>query len=86
MLGACFAYVAYKSGSIYIGMFLHFFSNLMSAIAMKYPQQMEEVLPVLTREEFLTADIIGLLAVGGICTVAGIIILRGKKNKQMILR
>ena len=82
MLGACFAYVAYKSGSIYIGMFLHFFNNLMSAIAMKYPQQMEEVLPVLTREEFLTSDIIGLLAVGVICTVTGMMILRGKKKSK----
>ena len=80
MLGACFAYVAYQSGSIYIGMFLHFFNNLMSAIAMKYPKQMEKMLPVLTREEFLTSDIIGLLAVGVICTVAGAMILRGKKK------
>ena len=67
---------------IYIGMFLHFFNNLMSAIVMKYPQQMEEVLPVLTREEFLTADIIGLLAVGVICTVTGMMILRGKKKSK----
>ena len=80
MLGACFAYVAYKSGSIYIGMFLHFFNNLMSAVSMEYPQQMEKWLPVLAKEELLTSDIVGLLAVGVICTVAGVMILRGKKT------
>ncbi len=81
MLGACFAYVAYQSGSIYIGMFLHFFNNLMSAITMKYPQQMEKILPVLMKEEYQATDIMELLAVGVICTVTGIMILRGKKKR-----
>ena len=81
MLGACFAYVAYTSGSIYIGMFLHFFNNLVSAISMKYPQQMEKVLPVLMREELLVSDILILLAVGIVCTTAGIKILSGKKRE-----
>ena len=80
MLGACFAYVAYSSGSIYIGMFLHFFNNLLSAISMKYPEQMEKMLPVLMREELLVSDILILLAVGIVCTVAGVWILKGKKK------
>ena len=81
MLGACFAYVAYTSGSIYIGMFLHFFNNLVSAISMKYPQQMEKLLPVLIREELLVSDVIVLLVVGSVCSVAGVLILRGKKRQ-----
>ena len=81
MLGACFAYVAYTSGSIYIGMFLHFFNNLVSAISMKYPQQVEKLLPVLIREELLASDIIVLLVVGIVCSVAGVMILRGKKRQ-----
>ncbi len=81
MLGACFAYVANISGSIYIGMFLHFFNNLVSAISMKYPQQMEKVLPVLMREELQVSDILILLAVGIVCTTAGIKILSGKKRE-----
>lgn len=80
MLGACFAYVTYSAGSIFIGMFLHFFNNLMSAISMKYPEVMEKMLPILTKEEFLVSDIIVLLVVGAICTVAGVMILRGKKE------
>ena len=82
MLGACFAYVTYSSGSIYIGMFLHFFNNLMSAISMKYPEVMEKMLPILTKEELLVSDIIGLLVAGVIGTVAGIMILRGNKRKR----
>lgn len=81
MLGACFAYVAYTSGSIYIGMFLHFFNNLVSAISMKYPQQMEKILPVLMREELLVSDILILTVVGIVGTVAGVLILRGKKRE-----
>ena len=82
MLGACFAYVTYSSGSIFIGMFLHFFNNLMSAISMKYPEVMEKMLPILTKEELLVSDIIGLLVAGVIGTVAGIMILRGNKRKR----
>ena len=81
MLGACFAYVAYKSGSIYIGMFLHFFNNFVSMLSMKYPQQMERILPILMREELQVSDILILLAAGIVCTTAGIKILRGKKKE-----
>lgn len=81
MLGACFAYITYVSGSIYVGMFLHFFNNLLSAIAMKYPQQMEDVLPILMREELLVTDIIVLSVVGIVCTAIGVLVLRGKKRQ-----
>lgn len=84
MLGACFAYVAYTSGSIYIGMFIHFFNNFMSMLSMKYPQQMEKILPILMREELSVSDILILLAVGIVCTTAGIKILRGKKREVSI--
>lgn len=80
MLGACFAYIIYTSGSIYIGMFLHFFNNLMSAIAMKYPEQMEKILPVLMKTEFTVSDVLLLLGVGIICTTAGIYVL--KRNRK----
>ena len=82
MLGACFAYVAYTSGSIFIGMFLHFFNNLVSAITMKYPQEVEELLPFLVREELLVSDIMILLGVGIVCTGLGILILKGKKAES----
>jgi sodium transport system permease protein len=82
MLGACFAFVTYASGSIFVGMFLHFFNNLMSVISMKYPQQMENMLPILSKEELVASDIIVLLLVGTVCSVAGVMILKGKRNKE----
>lgn len=80
MLGACFAYITCTSGSIYIGMFLHFFNNLMSAIAMKYPEQMEKILPVLMKSEFTVSDVLLLLGVGIICTIAGICVLNRNRK------
>lgn len=80
MLGACFAYVTYISGSIYIGMFLHFFNNLWSTFSMKYPEQMENVLPILVKTDFSAQDIILLLIVGIVCTILGILILKRKKE------
>ena len=80
MLGACFAYITYMSGSIYIGMGLHFLNNLISTIAMKYPEQIEKVLPILMKTEFKLSDILILLGVGLVCTSLGMGIL--KKNNQ----
>lgn len=81
MLGACFAYITYVSGSIYIGMFLHFFNNFISVITMKYPDQVEKMLPVLMREDLLVSDILILLGVGILCTTIGIWILKGRNTR-----
>ena len=78
MLGACFAYITYMSGSIYIGMALHFFNNLLSTYAMKYPEQIEKVLPVLTKTEYVLSDILLMLGLGIICVSVGMRILKKK--------
>ncbi len=70
ILGACFAYITWRSGSIYIGMGLHFLNNLMSVIAMKYPDIIEQYVPILAKSEFSATDIVILLMIG----VVGIII------------
>lgn len=82
MLGACFAYIACVSGSIYIGMFLHFLNNFVSMASMEYPEQMGELLPVLTKTELSATELIGMLVIGLLCAVAGVVILnKGKKGK-----
>lgn len=82
MLGACFAYIACVSGSIYVGMFLHFLNNFVSMASMEYPEQMGELLPVLTKTELSAAELIGMLVIGLLCAVAGVVILnKGKKGK-----
>lgn len=80
MLGASFAYIGYVSGSIYIGMFLHFFNNLLSMAASKYPQWMGDYLPVLMKTKPDGRDMAILLAVGLLAGGLGIILLRGKRK------
>ena len=80
ILGACFAYIAYRSGSIFIGMFLHFVNNAVSMFAVKYPETMEQVLPILTRQEFSTPELFVLLAVGVVSVVLGVVVMGKEKG------
>ena len=80
MLGACFAYITWRSGSIFIGIGLHFFNNLISAIAMKYPDIIEQYVPILAKSEFNSKDIIILLIVGIVGIILGSDILRKKRK------
>lgn len=81
ILGACFAYVAYRSDSIFIGMFLHFLNNLISLVAVEYPEQMEKVLPILMKSQLTATEFIGMLAAGLVCGAAGVLVL-GKARKE----
>lgn len=80
MLGACFAYIGYCSGSIYIGMFLHFLNNLISMALSKYPEQMGRFLPFLV-EELSGKDIFLMLVIGCLSGTLGLIILKKKVKK-----
>lgn len=80
MLGACFAYIGYASGSIYIGMFLHFFNNLVSMAASKYPEQAERLLPMLVKTKLSVGDIAVMLVVGILSGALGLFLLRKKKE------
>ncbi len=77
MLGACFAYIGYCSGSIYIGMFLHFLNNLISMALSKYPEQMGRFLPFLV-EELSGKDIFLMLVIGCLSGTLGLIVLKKK--------
>ena len=76
MLGACFAYIGYASGSIYIGMFLHFLNNFLSMASMEYPAQMERFFPILTKTQLSVGDILIMIFVGILCGVLGILLLK----------
>lgn len=79
MLGACFAYIVYRSGSIYIGMTLHFINNAFLMLQMKEPDTFGKILPVLMKEEFAITDIVGFLVVGAIGMGAGLYLLKKEK-------
>lgn len=80
LLGACFAYVVYKSGSIFISMALHFINNFVSVLAMKYPAEMEKYLPFLVKEEFTAIELVIMLIAGIVFAAAGYVLINRKKK------
>ncbi|MCM1127337.1 MAG: ABC transporter permease [Lachnospiraceae bacterium] len=82
MLGACFAYIGYASGSIYVGMFLHFFNNLISMASMEYPAQMEKVFPVLLKARLSGMEALIMVLAGVLCSTLGILLLRRHSSKE----
>ena len=82
LLGACFAYIVYKSGSIFISMFLHFTNNFLSVIAMKYPETMEKVLPFMVKEELSTIELMIMLVLGIVFVAAGLFLINRKKEDK----
>lgn len=76
MLGVCFAYIGYASGSIFIGMLLHFLNNFLSMASMEYPMQMERLFPILTKAQLSVGDILIMVFVGILCGVLGILLLK----------
>lgn len=81
LLGALFAYIVYKTGSIYVTMGLHFVNNAVSMMAMKYPEAVGKVLPFLMEEELSVGEIVGLLLAGVLLMALGLALLEGKGKK-----
>lgn len=81
LLGAAFAWIVYRTGSIYVSMILHFLNNAFSMVILKYPRQMSEVVPVLTKEKLSAAEIGVLLAAGVILAGIGIFLMRNRRGK-----
>lgn len=82
MLGACFAYIVYKGGSIYITMALHFLNNLLSVISMKKQELLENLLPVLVKEKLSATELATMTIVGVIAFVAGFLLMNNKKKVE----
>ncbi len=80
LLGALFAYIVYRTGSIYVTMGLHFVNNAVSMAVMKYPEAVGKVLPFLMEEELSMVEIVGLLAAGVVLAGLGFMLLRKKKE------
>ena len=83
ILGVCFAYVGYRSGSIFVGMCLHFLNNLVSMLVMEYPEQFGKMFPILMKSELSVIEVIIMLFVGVIGVAAGVFVLgKVKGGKQ----
>ena len=82
MLGACFAYIVCKGGSIYITMSLHFLNNLLSVISMKKLELLENLLPVLVKEKLSATELATMTIVGVIAFAAGFLLMNNKKKVE----
>lgn len=81
LLGACFVWILWKSRSIYVTMFLHFFNNSISLLALKYPEAVGRVFPLLTKESLSPTQAGGLLGAGALIAALGLWLLRSSKKK-----
>lgn len=68
LLGLVLCYMAWRTGSIYPAMLMHFLNNAYSVVISCYPEQVGKVLPVLCQETLSLSD--GILLCG-----AGLILL-----------
>ena len=81
MMGIGIAYVAFRSGSIWVGCMMHFINNGLSVIFQYYPNILQRI-PVLGKESLETADMI-LLAVAGIVFILfGLVIMNIKEKSK----
>ena len=81
MLGLCFSYIVWKTGSIYPAMVLHFINNFFSLLVMKYETQMGKVVPALVKAELEGTELRGMIVMGGGFRLAGIL-LRKERMKE----
>ena len=86
LLGAAFASSVASTGSLWVTMILHFLNNLLSLIAMKFPEQTGRYLPFLVEEKASVAVTAALLTAGVLCAGCGFAIFRTKKSVRQDIR
>ncbi len=79
MMGIGLAYVAYKSGSIWVGALMHFINNGLSVVFQYYPELIMKI-PILGEEVYSVGDMLILLGIGIVFTSLGILLLKREKN------
>ena len=79
LLGLMLCYVAYKTGSIYPSMMMHFINNALSVVVSYYPEKVEKIFPILYRESMSISDAL-LLGGSGVVLlgIGGAVLRRGK--------
>ena len=76
LLGFVLCYVAYKTGSIYPSMMMHFINNAFSVVASYYPEKIEKIFPILYKESVSLSDALLLGGVGVVLLGIGGVLLR----------
>lgn len=80
LLGLILCIVVWKTGSIYPAMIMHFINNAISIIITYYPEQVEKVLPILGKSNFIAVDVLCLCVAGGIFAATGALVLHKAKS------
>ena len=75
LLGICFAYIVSATDSIFITMGLHFINNFISFAALKYPEQIEKILPFFTKDYLAAEEIVALLVAAVISFLVGVVLM-----------
>ena len=80
-LGLVLCYVAYKTGSIFPSMMMHFINNAFSVAASCYPETVEKIFPILYKESMPLSDALILSGAGLVLLAVGGVVLQGKRSK-----
>lgn len=75
MMGAAIGYACYKSGSIWVGVLMHFINNGLSVV-LNFNQELLAKIPILGNESYKLSDYFIFAAVTIIFVLAGIIFLK----------
>lgn len=78
LLGLVLCYVAYKTGSIYPSMMMHFLNNAASVAVSYYPEKIERLFPILYKESMSVSDALIFSGVGLVFLGIGGVMLRCK--------
>lgn len=84
LLGVAFAYVVYKSGSIFTSMLMHCINNGIAVVITFYPEAIGKILPFLTKDSIDTKSRVLLIIVAGVCVAAGLALLNLKRKESVI--
>jgi sodium transport system permease protein len=79
LLGMCLAYAVEKSGSIFVSMFLHFINNFISVLVMKYPDFIGEIMPFLTKESYMSAELVLMFIIAVFALIVGVAVAKNEK-------
>jgi sodium transport system permease protein len=83
IIGLGFSFAAYRSGSIFTSMTMHFLNNLFSVLISVYPDRLQRAFPVLFEESLTATQLAGMLLVTVLLAAAGIWLLgRGSENSK----
>ena len=82
IVGLGLTWAAYKTGSIFASMCMHFLNNFISVMISVYPERMKEVLPILFKEQLTVSDGLLLTAIALIALSLGVLCIGVKNGKH----